>query len=87
MGEIPVHVDFPEGTAVQDAVSRKKQLIELNATAEAAAQGNVVVNGRGRSYKRETIHSKDRHLQNLKQSYIGQFELRIDETDLKWLRG
>ena len=25
-------------------------------------------------------------MKNLKQFYIGQFELRIDETDLKWLK-
>ncbi len=60
----PVNIDFPEGTTVKEAASEKKQLIEFNAKAEAAAQDKVVVTGRGRNYKRETVHSKNRHLKN-----------------------
>ena len=30
--------------------------------------------------------SKLRYAQNLKQFYIGSFELKIDDTDVKWLK-
>ncbi len=61
-------------------------MIQINAKAEAAAQDTVVVTGRGHNIKREAVHIKNRHLKSLKHFYIGQFELRIDESDLKWLK-
>ena len=46
----------------------------------------MVTTGRGRNYKKTITPSKDKHMKNLKQFYIGQFELNVDDTDLKWLK-
>ena len=84
--ETPVHIDFEKGTTAGEAKSQTKHIIELGAKVEAFAQDTVVVKGRGRNYKKTITPSKDKHLKNLKQFYIGQFELKVDETDLKWLK-
>ena len=86
VGEIPVHIDFEKGTSAADAKIITKHIIKLGENIEKDAQATVVTTGRGRNYKKTITPSKDKHLKNLKQFYIGQFELKVDETDLKWLK-
>ena len=76
---------FCEGTSVKEALSETRKR-ELSAKAEAVAQDTVDTTGRGLHFRRQEVTSKTRHMKNLKQFYIGQFELIIDDADVKWLK-
>ena len=71
---------------VDRAQEIKKNVRQAAAKVVDASQDEVVVTGRGRSYKKEVKPSQTRHMRDLKQFYIGQFEARVTRDELKWLQ-
>ena len=82
--EVPVNIDFDKGTTVPEANAIKKKVRAAGAKVTDAAQDEIVKTGRGRNAKTEVRHSKLRHVKDLRQFYIGEFELRLDGADLSW---
>jgi hypothetical protein len=84
--ETTVNIDFREGVTVDRAQEIKKSVRQAAAKVVDASQDEVVVTGRGRNIKKEVKESKTRHMRDLKQFYIGQFEARVTRDELKWLQ-
>ncbi len=81
-----VNIDFREGTTAERALEIKDTARKQANKVAEASQVEVVITGRGRNYKKEVRPNKNRHMINLKQFYIGEFEARIIRDEKLWLQ-
>ncbi len=79
-------MDFPKGTSVASAMEQQEDLRQVGdafLAGGATVQRTVNIWGRDKRNIKNTV--RFRYAKNLNQFYIGQFQLRFDESGFSWL--